>query len=111
MKTFEQIKHLLESCDWQIASTSKHNGETCNELESYSPEGEDLIVTIWHDGTPAGFIKAFQEYAEDFDADEHAEMWIESRGKNGVPESIRDLLNDADWIKNNLIETARILAD
>ncbi len=44
--------------------------------------------------------------ADDFDADEHAEMWIDLRGKRGVPDSIRVLINDADSIKEFLLKVA-----
>ena len=67
------------------------------------------ICTLIYDGTEEGFITAFVEYANWFDAEDHAEMWIESRGKNGVPESIKDLLEDAEWIKNTLLEVGEAL--
>ncbi len=82
------------------------NGEYTREIEFFSPEGEDVIECIWYDGTDEGFIKAFRENAEHFDPDEHAEMWVESRGTRGVPESIKDLIADAEWIKNTLLAVA-----
>lgn len=82
------------------------NGEYTREIEFFSPEGEDVIECIWYDGTDEGFIKAFRENAEHFDPDEHAEMWVNSRGQNGVPESIKDLIADAEWIKNTLLSVA-----
>lgn len=51
-----------------------------------------------------------KEY-EDFDADEHAAMWIESRGERGIPSSIRTLIDDADAIKEMLKELADKLAE
>lgn len=57
----------------------------------------------------ANFIKEVEEYANGFDADEHAEMWIESRGKGGCPSSIRELINDADAIQEMLDELAEAL--
>ena len=82
------------------------NGEYTREIEFFSPEGEDVIECIWYDGTDEGFIKAFRENAEHFDPDEHAEIWVESRGKRGVPESIKDLIADAEWIKTTLLAVA-----
>lgn len=82
------------------------NGEYTRDIEFFSPEGEDVIECIWYDGTDEGFIKAFRENAEHFDPDEHAEMWVESRGTRGVPESIKDLIADAEWIKNTLLAVA-----
>ena len=65
-----------------------------------------MIVSLIYDGTEEDFIRQFRSYAHDFDTDEHAEMWVNSRGNNGVPNSIRDLLEDAEWIKSTLEEVA-----
>ena len=83
--------------------------KNCVELEMFTPEGEDMILTIWYDGTEEGFIKAFNTYANEFDAEEHAETWIKCREKNGIPSSIKDLLEDAEWIKNTLMDVAEEL--
>ena len=62
---------------------------------------------IFYDGTDESFIKAFRSNAENFDANEHAEMWIRNRGQvGGVPDSIWDLINDAEWIKKTLLAVA-----
>ena len=36
-------------------------------------------------------------------------MWVESRGKRGVPNSIRTLIDDADAIKEMVFELAGAL--
>ena len=36
-------------------------------------------------------------------------MWVESRGKRGVPDSIRTLIDDADAIKEMAFELADTL--
>ena len=102
----ERTIEILENNDMKIYDRSEQRGEFVREIEFYSPEGEDVIETIFYDGTDEGFIKAFRSNAENFDADEHAEMWIESRGKRRVPESVRDLIADAEWIKNTLLSVA-----
>ena len=79
------------------------------ELETYSPEGEDVIVSLVYDGTEESFIREFSDCAYEFDTEYHVEMWIDSRGKNGVPDSIKDLLKDAEWIKNTLMQIAEEL--
>ena len=45
------------------------------------------------------FYREFKNYCYNFDPDEHAEMWIKFRGKNGVPGSIRALIDDADAMR------------
>lgn len=110
MKLSKRIEELLEEYNFNIyGEISERYGEKGKydiELETYSPEGEDVIVSLTYDGTEDSFIAAFAEYANWFDAEEYAEMWIESRGKNGVPKSIKDLLKAAEWIKNTLLEVA-----
>ena len=101
---------ILDDNEIKAYDRDKGSTDECTrEIEFFSPEGEDVIECIWYDGTDDGFIKAFRENAERFDADEHAEMWVEGRGKRGVPESIRALIDDADWIKARLLEVAEML--
>src|SRR5574344_1792789 len=74
------------------------------ELSQYSPEGEDFSALIDFDGDNqvVTFMENLKSYAEDFDIDEHVEMWIPARGKGGCPESITDLVADAEAIKEML---------
>jgi hypothetical protein len=113
MELSKRIEEVLEKFDFSLCGeiTERYNekGKYDVELETYSPEGEDVIVSLIYDGTEENFISVFVEYANWFDAEEHAEMWIESRGKNGVPESIKDLLEDAEWQKNMFLKVAEAL--
>jgi len=113
MELSKRIEGLLEEYDFSLCGeiTERYNdkGNYDVELETFSPEGENVIVSLTYDGTEESFIGAFVEYANDFDAKEHAEIWIGSRGKNGVPDSIKDLLEDAEWIKYTLISIAEKL--
>lgn len=113
MELSNRIEEVLKRFDFslcgEITERYSEKGKYDIELETYSPEGEDVIVSLIYDGTEEGFVVAFVEYANDFDAEEHTEIWIESRGKNGVPESIKDLLEDAEWQKNTFLEVAEAL--
>lgn len=79
------------------------------ENEAYfsqgSPAGEDFGFYVDVDG----IVRNVSEYAANFDADEHAEMWIESRGKRGVPNSILTLIEDAEDIQKMLDDLALTL--
>lgn len=69
------------------------------ELSQYSPAGEDFSFIA----DKKNFACSIKEYAEGFDADEHAEMWVENMHiVRGVPQSIRTLIDDADAIKKML---------
>ena len=102
---------ILESRNMTVHDRDKQREEFVREIEFYSPEGEDVCECIFYDGTNEGFVKAFEKNAEEFDAEDHMEVYINIRGTNGIPESIRDLLDDADWIKNTLVETAKELKE
>ena len=45
-----------------------------------------------------------------FDVDEEAEKWIDHRGKNGVPSSIKVLVEDQKWKENKLEDLWRELS-
>ena len=102
----ERTIEILENNDMTVFDRHEQNGEFTREIEFYSPEGEDVCECIFYDGTDESFIKAFRNNAENFDADGHAETYIEFRGKRGVPESVRDLITDAEWIKDTLLSVA-----
>ena len=99
--TEKQIE-VMESLDWRI-----HDDGEDIEIENYSPAGEDLVFTLYGET----LLEAVTELYESYDAEEHAELWIDSRGKNGVPGSIRELLDDADSIEEMLRELAVALKE
>lgn len=105
MKELEQkYIYILEENDWSVSSYT-NDGRV--ELEKYSPAGEDFLMCVEVENFP----ESVREYANDFDANEHAEMWIEAREKvNGVPDSIRELIEDAEEIQEMLNELADTLA-
>lgn len=99
MKIHPKYIDVLESLDWCICDYT-NDGRV--EIENYSPAGEDLIVCVEVENFP----ESVYEYARDFDADEHAEMWFGHRGEGGCPSSVRELIDDADAIKEMLEELA-----
>lgn len=95
-KMFDKMQEL----DWKFDVPEIEEGiEVEIEIENYSPEGENLVTTVYFDGTAKGLINALEEHWDSFDVDEHVELWIESRGKRGVPSSIKDLVKDAEAIE------------
>lgn len=102
MKELEQkYIYILEENDWSVSSYT-NDGRV--ELEKYSPAGEDFLMCV----DVENFPESVREYANNFDADEHAEMWIKAIGRvNGV--SNRELIEDADAIKEMLNELADAL--
>ncbi len=75
------------------------------ELGKHSPAGEDFNFTIAGKDIP----HEVAEYTEDFDVDEHVEFFVNGRGKHGIPDSIRTLVEDAEAIQKMLDELSEAL--
>lgn len=71
--------------------------------------GQDIPVELDYNGTPDDFVKQFSEYAENYDVDEEVELYASMRGQNGVPNTIRELLDDCQEAKDTLLEIAETL--
>lgn len=102
MKELEQkYIDILEENDWSISSYTE-DGRV--EIGKYSPAGEDFYIIV----DVENFPESVREYANNFDADEHTEMWIKAIGRvNGVPN--RELIEDAEAIKEMLNKLADAL--
>lgn len=115
-----EISPLLNICEFHrfIPTVTYYDGNLlgvsgdccCMELENRpTPAGEDWIVTVWFDGTARGFKRAIEQYAIYFDIDEEVSVYVENRGKNGIPSSIEVLLEDAKWKMRELEDLAEEL--
>ena len=97
----KQHLEICENLGWSV-------NEDTNDisLQQYSPAGEDFFFYV----SKKHYLTDICNYAEDFDPDEHAEMWVECRKSvRGVPQSIRTLIDDADSIKEMLLELSNAL--
>ena len=97
IKLSNTIAEILEYNGFNYNEIEEQNGKYYIELNNDTPEGEDWWVTIWFDGTDKSFVEAVEEITTNFDIDEEVEIWIPSRGQNGVPSSISALIHDAEW--------------
>lgn len=111
MKLSDNIISILEYNEFDISEIEKQDDGYYVDISQYTPEGEDWYETIWFDGTDNGFIEAVQNVSRNFDVDEAVEIWIPSMGKNGVPDSIKALIEDAEWKKEQLEVLADELSD
>lgn len=111
MKLNEKIIEAIENNGFGCHAVMEYDNKFYIELYQYTPAGEDWNVIIWFDGSDNGFINSFRKYTEDFDVDEEAEIWIESRGERGVPSSIRVLVDDAEWKEERLQTLLKDLED
>lgn len=104
----KRMKNALDRLlpDFKVHDCDERGG--CYEIESWSPEGEDVIITL-RGATLAQLAADAREAWECFDAEEHAaEILVAKRTGTaeqqryyaGAPDGLRDLLADAEEIKS-----------
>ena len=101
-------RDAIEKLDWDIVEINRQMGSWYVEIENFSPAGEDLCETIWiEDGET--LAQAALRWADSFDVDEHVELWLGSRGENGVPATARELVEDAEAIQEMFDNLAKAI--
>ena len=96
--TLDQIEKI---CDKEGFWVNKDDnmygrGKLGWEIGQMSSCGEDWFETFEADDVDT-FIANLESRIDNWDSEEEALPYIEMRGQSGVPSSIRDLLDDADW--------------
>lgn len=102
--SINQMVEIAENLGWNISVSGNDY-----EFSKYSPEGEDFVFSV--SGNSVGeIVREVKDYVKDFDPEEHVEMWVNAKrsGTHGVP-SIKELVKDADAIKEMLEELASVL--
>lgn len=61
------------------------------------------------DGTAEDLVKDFVRHAENYDVDEEVELFVDMRGQNGVPSTVREILDDCQEAKDTLMKIAEKL--
>ena len=107
----EKLKEIIEKLGWKIDDISFGDGEVGWDLQQYSPAGEDFYFSICHNNDVKKAISEISEYAENFDEEEHIEMWIEAKHHHNVRDipSAKVLVQDAEDIANMLMELSNYL--
>lgn len=92
----QEYLDILEKREWSV---SGYTDDGRVELEWWSPAGEDFLVCVNVENFPDEIL----DYSDDFDPDEHIEMWVEARanGRQDVP-GARRLAKDAEDIQKEL---------
>ena len=92
--------------DWRVMPCNEAGDAICFELEAWSPAGEDVIISLCGD-TIEELAHDAQEAWDGFDPEEHAaEILVAKRAGDenarrfyaAAPDSLRDLLEDAEAI-------------
>ena len=103
----KKLIEKAESLEWSVNIYDKKDWE----FEKYSPAGEDFIFSVTAE-KPEELWREVRIYANEFDTEEHIEMWVMAKadGRGGIP-SIRRLVEDADAIDEMLDELADALRE
>ena len=110
--TKEMLEKLLP--DWSVSIDV--DGYSF-ELETHSPSGEDVLLTI-QGYTFEEMEKSVEEYYDDFDPEDHAAVIYhakhygtpeEQRFYASAPEGLEELLVDARWIDNAYWQVREVL--
>lgn len=106
----EVLIEAAEALDWSCVVEEYSNGNFLR-FGKYSPAGEDFSISV--SDNPETIVREVIKVAENFDVDEHVELWLDARksGVSGVPNSIRDLLEDAEAIQEMLCELSDKLSE
>lgn len=101
---------VVENLGWNV-SEYEQDGRKYAELEDWSPAGEDIIITVWHDGTWESFVDELESIYDEFDTEEHITDLLKAKenGLQGIPD-VKTLVHDADAIDEmylKLFETVR----
>lgn len=100
--SYEHIYQTLEAQGWDATFCQD---DSSWELKRFTPAGEDWIIYLPVAGDSArDLAEAIFEYYLGFNVDEEAAELIANRGKFGVPDSVRTILEDVEW-KDEELET------
>ena len=100
-QNFDNIKGIIENEGWKISENDDNW-----EIGKYTPAGEDFWITVFTNEDIAAQVK---RESENFDPDEHVAMWVKNYDTvSGIP-SVRELIEDAEWIEAELINLAYVL--
>lgn len=103
-----ELLNRAEELGWSIYESHEEW-----EFGQRSPAGEDFnfCVCVSDVNSPEDLIHEIRSYANDFDVEEHAKMWIEAQGKVSCVPDIKTLVKDADAIKLMLNKLAFAMED
>lgn len=107
-----EIQMLFEKAqenEWSI----QHEDENIYLLGKYSSAGQDFSITIDTEADPALFLNNLYERHSNFDVSEEASYWLDEsgHGKNGAPYDMKDVYEDMEECRDNILELYSALHD
>lgn len=98
---------VLNELNWKIKNIEGADGYNMI-LEKDSPAGENIsmLISAYNDKQ---FVQEVKEYLLSFDVDQHVTGWFNFRGQKFydgriVPKTIKELVNDAEAVRDMLFE-------
>ncbi len=102
IRILDDVIDILEEHGWNV----EKYGDGSMDIRMESGLGEDFGFEV-DSVNLESCIEEIKKYAHEFDYEEHASVWIrmseDEKARCGVPESNKDLLDDAKEIQNNLL--------
>ena len=108
----ERVEEVLERLGIKYDYHKNDDGTWYGLVEFWTDTaGQDIPVEIDFDGTAEDFVEKFAEYADNYDVDENVELFVGMRGKQGVPNTVRELLDDCQEAKDTLMKIKKELEE
>ena len=107
----EKLKEIIEKLGWKVYEVDYAGGEVGWDIRQVSPAGEDFGFSICHNNNANVAVNEIEDYAENFDEEEHIEMLLAYAKHNrpaGIP-GVKVLVQDAEEIHRMLLELANYL--
>lgn len=113
MKRIEKALEEMDiKYDYHKVEENEEDGNWYGLVEFWTDTADqDILTEFDFDGTAEDFVKEFTESAENYDVDEEVELYIGMRGQNGVPNTVKELLDDMQEAKDTLMEIAEKLEE
>lgn len=105
----QMLFEKAEEFDWSI----EHEDGNVYRFGKYSNAGQDFGISIDTEADPALFLNNLYECHSDFDASEEASYWLDEsgHGKNGAPYDMKDVYEDMEECRDNILELYNSLKD
>ena len=103
----EKIENVLEELNVKY---SIKDSEALIEFWT-DTSGQDIPTEFDYDGSIENFVEEFARCVENYDVDEEVELFVGMRGQQGVPDTVRELIDDCQEAKDTLMLIAERLKE
>lgn len=107
-----EVQMLFDKAE-ELGWSTYHCNDNVYEFGKNSRAGQDFNITIDTEGDPALFLDNIYERYSNFDVSEEAALWLDEsgHGKNGAPYDMKDVYEDMEECRDNILELHSELKD